>query len=174
MNQHNYDERMREAITKRCLEGESVPAVAAEMSVPRSTLYLWVKKAKEAVAEQEQRYLDNKALDPREYFKLKERVAKLEGMLEILKTTSGVIDMPLADKLKILDELYQNEKYSVHLMCEALDVPRGTFYNYIKRGKRGNTVAAKRREEMRHKIMAIFYDSNQVFGAPKITAILKD
>lgn len=173
MNQHNYDERMREAITKRCLGGESVPAVAAEMNVPRSTLYLWVKKAKAAVAEQEQRYLGNQALDPREYFKLKERVAKLEGMLEILKTTSGVIDMPLADKLKILDELYQSEKYSVRLMCEALDVPRGTFYNYTKRGKKGNTVAARRREEMRQKIMTVFYDSNQVFGAPKITAILK-
>lgn len=173
MNQHNYEERMREVITKRCLNGESIPAVAAEMSIPRSTLYLWVKKAKAAVAEQEQKHLDNKALDPREYFKLKERVVKLEGMLEVLKTASGVIDIPLADKLKILDELYQNEKYSVHLMCEAMDVPRGTFYNYINRGKRGNTVAARRREEMRHKTMAIFYDSNQVFGAPKITAILK-
>lgn len=64
MNQHNYDARLREAITKRCLEGERVPAVAAEMSIPRSTLYLWVKKAKAAVAEQEQKYLDNKALDP--------------------------------------------------------------------------------------------------------------
>lgn len=174
MNPHNYEEKIREAITKRCLNGESIPAVAAEMSIPRSTLYLWVKKAKAAVAEQEQKHLNNKVLDAREYFKIKERVVKLEGMLEVLKTASGVIDMPLADKLKILDELYQNEKYSVHLMCEALDVPRGTFYNYINRGKRGNTVAARRREEMRHKIMAIFFDSNQVFGAPKITAILKD
>lgn len=51
MNQHNYEERMREVITKRCLNGESIPAVAAEMSIPRSTLYLWVKKAKAAVAE---------------------------------------------------------------------------------------------------------------------------
>lgn len=56
MNQYNYDERMREAIAKRCLEEESVPAVAAEMNIPRSTLYLWVKKAKAAVAKQEQKY----------------------------------------------------------------------------------------------------------------------
>lgn len=32
------------------------------------------------------------------------------------KKGSGVIDIPLADKLKFRDELYQNEKYSVHLM----------------------------------------------------------
>ena len=156
MNPHNYEEKIREAITKRCLNGESIPAVAAEMSIPRSTLYLWVKKAKAAVAEQEQKHLDNKALDPREYFKLKERVVKLEGMLEVLKTASGVIGMPLADKLKILDELYQNEKYSVHLMCEAMDVPRGTFYNYINRGKRGNTVAARRREKCVIKLWLYF------------------
>lgn len=173
MSQHNYDRQIKVSVINRCLGGESVSAVSEEMNIPRSTLYLWVKDAKAAAAEQEQKLLDNKVLDPREYFKLKERVIKLEGMLEVLKTASSVIDMPLADKLKILDELYQNETYSVRLMCEALDVPRGTFYNYIKRGKKGNTAAARRREEMRQKITAIFYDTNQVFGAPKITAILK-
>ena len=110
-------------------------------------------------------------IDSREYYKLKNRVAKLEGMLEILKTACGVEDMPLDEKLSILDKFYEMRKYSVHMMCEALDVPRGTFYNHMKRGKKGNTVAARRREEMRHKILEIFYDSNQIFGAPKITAV---
>ena len=170
----NYDVQMQKSVAKRCLDGERVAIVAMEMGVPKSTLYTWISKMKAELANHDRIYSENKALDPREYFKQRERITKLEGMLEVLKTASGVIDIPLADKLKILDELYQNEKYSVHVMCEALDVPRGTFYNYINRGKRGNTVAARRREEMRHKIMAIFYDSNQVFGAPKITAILKD
>jgi len=169
-----YDVQMQKSVAKRCLDGERVAIVAMEMGVPKSTLYTWISKMKAELANHDRIYSENKALDPREYFKQRERITKLEGMLEVLKTASGVIDIPLADKLKILDELYQNEKYSVHVMCEALDVPRGTFYNYINRGKRGNTVAARRREEMRHKIMAIFYDSNQVFGAPKITAILKD
>lgn len=170
----NYDVQMKKSVAERCLGGERVAIVAMEMGVPKSTLYTWISKMKAELADHDRIYSENKALDPREYFKQKERITKLEGMLEVLKTASGVIDISLADKLKILDELYQNEKYSVHLMCEALEIPRGTFYNYIKRGKRGNTVAARRREEMRHKIMAIFYDSNQVFGAPKITAILKD
>ena len=170
----NYDVQMQKSVAKRCLDGERVAIVAMEMGVPKSTLYTWISKMKAELADHDRIYSENKALDPREYFKQRERITKLEGMLEVLKTASGVIDIPMADKLKILDELYQNEKYSVHVMCEALDVPRGTFYNYINRGKRGNTVAARRREEMRHKIMAIFYDSNQVFGAPKITAILKD
>ncbi len=62
----------------------------------------------------------------------------------------------------------------MRLMCEVLEVPRGTFYNYINRGLRGNTQAAKRREIMKAKIRDIYYDGNQIYGAAKIHAILKD
>ena len=170
----NYDAQMKKSIAKRCLDGERVAIVALEMGVPRSTLYAWVSKMKAELAEQERLYFENKALDPREYFKQKERIAKLEGMLEVIKTASGIMDMPLAEKLRVLDEFYHDEKYSVRLMCEALEVPRGTFYNYINRGKKGDTVFARRREDLRQKILTVYYDSNQIFGAPKIAAVLKD
>lgn len=62
----------------------------------------------------------------------------------------------------------------MHILCEALKVSRGTFYNYIFRNKRDNTWYAKRREEYRLKIQQIYDDSNQIFGAAKITAILKE
>lgn len=167
----NYDAKMKESIAKRCLDGERVPIVALEMGVPKSTLYAWVSKMKTELAEQERLYSENKALDSREYFKQKERIAKLEGMLAVIKAASGVMDMPLAEKLKVF---YHDEKYSVRLMCEALEVPRGTFYNYINRGKKGDTVFARRREDLRQKILAVYYDSNQIFGTPKIAAVLKD
>ena len=170
----NYDAKMKESIAKRCLDGERVPVVALEMGVPRSTLYAWVSKMKAELAEEERLCFESKALDPREYFKQKERIAKLEGMLAVIKAASGVMDMPLAEKLRVLDEFYHDEKYSVRLMCEALEVPRGTFYNYINRGKKGDTVFARRREDLRQKILAVYYDSNQIFGAPKIAAVLKD
>ena len=170
----NYDAQIKESIVKRCLAGERVPIVALEMGVPRSTLYAWVSKMKAELAEEERLCFESKALDPREYFKQKERIAKLEGMLAVIKAASGVMDMPLAEKLRILDECYHDEKYSVRLMCEALEVPRGTFYNYINRGKKGDTVFARRREDLRQKILAVYYDSNQIFGAPKIAAVLKD
>lgn len=170
----NHDDQMKEQIFNRYLAGEKIIAISEDVGISKSTLYDWIRKAKAELAEQQQIYEKNKALDPREYYKLKNRVTKLEGMLEIIKTACGVEDMPLDEKLSILDEFYEMRKYSVHMMCEALDVPRGTFYNYIKRGKKGNTVAARRREEMRQKILEIFYDSNQIFGAPKIAAVLKD
>ena len=62
----------------------------------------------------------------------------------------------------------------VHLLCEALDVPRGTFYNHIYRNKRDKTLYKQRREELRIEIKKIYDDSNQIFGAKKICAILKE
>lgn len=65
-------------------------------------------------------------------------------------------------------------QFSAHTLCEALDVPRGTFYNHIFRNKRGNILAAKRREELKVQIQKIYDDSKQIYGTGKITAILRN
>lgn len=66
------------------------------------------------------------------------------------------------------------KKYSVHVLCDALEVARGTFYNHIKRNKRDNVWYKKRRESLCDDIRRIFDDNNQIFGARKITAVLKN
>ncbi len=53
-------------------------------------------------------------------------------------------------------------------------VPRGTYYNFILRNKRDNTWYSKRQEELRIKIQEIYDENNQIFGAAKITAVLKE
>ena len=60
------------------------------------------------------------------------------------------------------------------MLCEAMDVSRGTFYNHIFRNKRDNTWYAKRREELRLQIQEIYDDSKQIFGAQKIAAVLRN
>ena len=67
------------------LRWELLPIVALEMGMPKSTLYARVNKMKAEIAEQERLCSENKALDLREYFKQKERIAKLEDLLEVLK-----------------------------------------------------------------------------------------
>lgn len=64
-------------------------------------------------------------------------------------------------------------QYSVHTLCDALGVSRGTFYNHIFRRKDG-TEYDKRREEMRKQIKAVFDESRQRFGANKICAVLAE
>ena len=93
-------------------------------------------------------------------------------MIEILKTVKCNVQSPLQEKLCELEKLYG--KYSVHVLCDALNVPRGTFYNHIKRNKRDNVWYKKRREYFCGEIKRIFEDNNQIFGARKIAAVLRN
>ena len=60
------------------------------------------------------------------------------------------------------------------MLCDALCVPRGTFYNSLLRSKRGCARYDKRREELRQKIQTIYDGSRQIYGAGKIAATLKE
>ena len=51
---------------------------------------------------------------------------------------------------------------------------RGTFYNHILRNQKSNTWYAKQRELLRIAIQKVYDDNRQIFGAGKITAILKE
>ena len=174
MQQKNTDIQVKDQLLQRKLGGESVASIAVDTGIPRSTIYSWIAAAREVREEEARKKGEIIAADPRTYFKQKEHIDKLEGMLEVLKAVFDVTEMPLDKRLKVLEEFYHQEKYSVRLMCEVLEVPRGTFYNYINRGLKGNTQAAKRREVMKAKIRDTYYDSNQIYGAAKIHAILKD
>lgn len=174
MHQKSTDIQTKDQMLQRKLNGERVASIAADTGIPRSTIYSWIAAAREAREEDARKNGEKLALDPRSYYKQKEHIEKLEGMLDVLKSVFDVSEMPLDKRLKVLEQFYREEKFSVRLMCEVLEVPRGTFYNYINRGLKGNTQAAKRHKVMKGKIRDIYYDSNQIYGAAKIYAILKE
>ncbi len=104
--------------------------------------------------------------------KLESKIRRLEQKLEVIKKAGCSPNAPLREKLVALETLYG--KYSVHLLCETMDVSRGTFYNHLLRNKRDNTWYAKQREILSVEIKRVYDESNQVFGAGKITAVLKE
>lgn len=59
-------------------------------------------------------------------------MAKLEHEMEISRLSQCIADVPLQKRLSILENLYHqsDNTYSVHELCEALNVARGTFYNH--------------------------------------------
>lgn len=99
-------------------------------------------------------------------------MARLEGIIEIIHKAHCFAGDPLQVKLAALEDLYG--QYNVHMLCDALQISRGTFYKHIWRNKKSNTWYAKRREEFRVKIQQIYDDSNQIFGANKIHAAMKE
>lgn len=151
---------------KRYLSGESASIIISEIGISRSTLYLWVKQFHEAQNE------NGNFISVISYKRLQGKVKRLEEIIQIYKTVNCNYNSPLKEKLYALEELYG--QHSVHILCEALDVSRGTFYNHILRNKKQNTVYVQRKEELREKIQKIYDDSNQIFGAGKIMAVLKE
>ena len=165
MKSRNYSESEKSAVVERFLVGgESVSTIAADTGISRSTLYAWIKSAQ----------IEPVTLDftLKNFRMLETKAKRLEGIVKILQIANCTANAPLNEKLQALEELHG--QYNVHMLCDALKVPRGTFYNYIFRNKRDNTWYAKRREELRIRIQQIYDESKQIFGAGKITAVMKE
>ena len=103
---------------------------------------------------------------------MKQKCERLTQMVEILKTASCTVNSPQAEKYHVIKELSDN--YSVSLLCETLDVPKGSYYNYLLRNKNENTLASLKRAELTPVIENIFHENNEIYGSGKIHAILKD
>ena len=158
-----YPEELKQEVISQYESGISVSKIAEELSISRSTVYEWIKQSDQnsdvRLTRSNLRLLENK-------------IKRLEGIIEILQKAECTANAPLDEKLAVLEQMYG--KYSVHMLCDALKVSRGTFYNHILRNKRDDTWYVKRQEEFREKILEIYDESNQIFGAAKIAAVLKE
>ena len=146
--------------------GKSVSLIVTETGIPRSTIYAWLAN------EQSEKSEKKTGFTLREYRNLENKVHRLEGIIDILQKAPCTATAPLENRLHVLDDLH--DQYSVHMLCDALCVPRGTFYNYLLRSKRGCAWYDKRREELRQKIQTVYDDSRQIYGAGKIAAVLRE
>lgn len=163
-----YTSEQKQAIIERYISGgETYLQISEDTGIAKSTFYSWLKKYNI-----EKETVKKKTVNFRNFMLLENKVARLENMVDILKSVGGIEDIPLRKKLYLAERFYN--EYSVHLICETLDIPRGTFYNHILRNKKDNTWYAKRKEELRIRIQEIYYENRQIFGADKIAAIMKN
>ena len=95
----------------------------------------------------------------------------MEAIITVLKSVNCTVHSPLQERLQALEQLHG--QFGVHVLCEALDVPRGTFYNYVFRNKKDNKSYEFRRKELSEKIRQIYDDSHQLFGVGKVFAVLQ-
>ena len=163
---NKYTDEQKQDVIERYTNGEAVSNLVDNFQVPRSTIYSWIKEKQSCNSDKKKEVTLN------DFRALEKKIVRLETIIEILQNINCTAISPLDIKLATLEKLH--EQYNIHIICEALKVPRGTFYNYIFRNKRDNTWYAKRREELRIKIQQIYDDNKQIFGAAKITAIMKE
>lgn len=142
-------------------------SIVKSVEISKSTFYKWLSGY-----QQEQAESKRKGLTLRNFNLLEAKVKKLEGIIEIIKKANVLPNSPLRQKLCAAEKI--SGEYSVHMICVALDIARGTYYNHILRNKRDNTWYAKRREALRIQIQEIFDENSQILGARKIAAILRN
>ena len=156
-----------EQVRRCCIayaNGQSVSELAEILGIPRSTIYTWIKR------EQQQQEEQREKLPLKSYRLLEQKVKRLEGIIEILKSVQNISTLPIEEKVELIERL--QKKYSLRMICEALDFNRGTYYYRVVRDNQ--TLYEKRKEELKILIQQIYDDNNQIFGAEKITAILKE
>lgn len=156
-------QEQKQAIVKRYLNGEAVASIARETQIPKSTLYQWIRKA---------RINPSKKMQLRDFSRLKMQYERSQRIAQILQTAPCTASSPLRDKLDTI--VLMSKEYNVNILCEALKVAKGTYYNHILRNKRNNSVYAQRKAELKPIIEEIFHRSRETYGSTKITAILKD
>lgn len=123
-----YPEEFIIQTVKKYESGTSIKELSKTQNVASSTLYHWVKAYK-TIPRKKGEYT------PVGYQRLLDHKRKLDRQLEVIHL-SGCIDLiPAHQRLFVLEDIHENHpEYSIYELCEALEVPRGTFYNHIKRG----------------------------------------
>lgn len=157
-------EKLKATVLKLYSAGSKVADIVTQTGVPRSTVYYWIKNG-----------LPKKmlALNLRDYHFLKQKCERQEKIIAILKSAPCASTAPLQERLAAIEQMVSNE-YNVNTLCEALEVAKGTYYNHTLRNKRGETKSAQRRRELFPIIEQIYHESNQTYGAGRITVIMRE
>ena len=137
-----------------------------EYGIPKSTFNQWLREY-----DTRNGCTGKYDFTPRNFRNILRRNDHLEDLLAILNDSYCSPNAPLRERLDEAEKLYKN--YNIHLVCEALNIARGTFYNHIKRNKRENAWYFVRREELKKEILDIYHDTSEVYGARKMAAALR-
>lgn len=163
-----YSTKFKTEVIKRYQNDESILALSQELCIAQSTIYHWRKEYYSIKTA-------NRTYTPKEFDALSRRLEKLEHEMEIIKQSGYIADVPLQKKLSVLESIYRqaDNTYSVHELCEALDIARGTFYNYIFR-RADHSKREEAQVELMRLVQQVFDDSSQRFGAEKIRVTLTE
>ena len=163
--QNKYQEEFRKQVVACFNNGESIDSLCQKHKIARSTLYRWIKEYQPVISV-------DKVFSLSEFNTIVHRKERAEHLLEIIRLSNIVSNVPLRKRLEILADLHSKfEQYSVHELCDAMDVARGTFYNHIFR-RVDRTKYLHEHESLMLQVQQVFDDSGQRFGAEKIRVVM--
>ncbi len=114
---YNQEEKIK--LVTKYNNGESGIDICNQANIPRSTFYFLIKSYKNKVTSSDHN------INSAEFIKMKNKVERLEQIIEIHQKVNCTVSSPLQVKLNELELLHG--QYNVHVLCEALSVSKGTF-----------------------------------------------
>lgn len=109
-----YTKEEKQAIIDRFMSGELSANILADTGIPKSTFYGWLRTYRE-----EQEADKRKTVNIRNFHLLENKVARLESIVDILKSATCTAKSPLKQRLYAAEELYG--KYNIHVICDAFE-----------------------------------------------------
>ena len=156
-----YSEEYKQKIMQDYQNGVPIQEIDRINNVAISTIYRWLKNYEDEIP-------------AHRYATLLHKKEHLEHVLEVIRLSSLIDEVPLRKRLDILETLHtQHEEYNAHELCEALNVARGTFYNHIFR-RADRSKYEEEQSQLMLQVQQIFDESQQRFGAEKIRIILAE
>ena len=96
---------------------------------------------------------------------LEQTAQRQKQIIEILQRAQCAPTAPLHQRYEAIKQL--SKDYKVHILCEALQVAKGSYYNHLLRNNNGATTAAKRHSEMQPIIFL-----HEKFTMPKVIGVM--
>ena len=76
-----YTQEEKQAVIDRVISGEPATSIIANTGIPKSTFYSWLR-----IFREEQNAANRRTVDIRNFHLLENKVARLENIVEILKS----------------------------------------------------------------------------------------
>lgn len=164
---NKYTPKQKDKVIERYRCGDKGSEIAKQTGIPKTTVYGWIR------AFEADKPKHDKKIDFKMYYELETKYLRQKKIIEVLHNSPCIVNAPLDEKIETIDKMF-SEKYTVNLLCEALCVPKGTYYNRKLRGKNGDTEAKQKRDAITPIIKEIYDESNQIYGPSKVHAIIKE
>lgn len=158
-----YPLEFRQQVVLAIRNGLTIIEASQRYRIAQSTLYRWKKDT-----------ILTANISTADYTTLQRKSQRFDHILQIIRLSTIIDEVPLQRRLMILVQLHEQfNQYSIHELCEALNVSRGTFYNHIFR-KADRTKYFEEQQALKLQVKQIFDDSKQRYGAEKIRVVLTE
>ena len=98
-----YTQDEKQAVIDRVISGEPSVRILADTGIPKSTFYSWLR-----IYREEQNAANRRTVDIRNFHLLENKVARLESIVEILKSATCTPKAPLRQRLYAASSFTEN------------------------------------------------------------------